>query len=270
MTTGAPPPGVLAAFDLHGPLTPLPGGQGTTWRCGDVVLKPVGLLAEAAWTADVLARLPPSPRYRVAPPVAARGGDWIADGWSAWRVIPGRPDPRRLEEVLRAGTEFHRAIADLPRPAFLDGRDDPWTYGERLAFGDIARTGDEAMADLLDGLEAARRPVSAPAQPVHGDLLGNVLFADGLPPAVIDWPVYHRPAPWALAVAIVDALTWHGAVESELDRANGPEWSQMLLRALAYRIATNEGRRRAGLPVTEPADAYQPVVRMVLARCAAD
>ena len=38
----------------------------------------------------------------------------------------------------------------------------------------------------LSRLVAALRPVDAPSQLVHGDLTGNVLFAPGLPPAVIE------------------------------------------------------------------------------------
>jgi len=35
-----PPPTVLLAFGLRGRLVRLVGGQGTSWRVGDVVLKP--------------------------------------------------------------------------------------------------------------------------------------------------------------------------------------------------------------------------------------
>jgi hypothetical protein len=123
------------------------------------------------------------------------------------------------------------------------------------------------MAELLRRLTDARRPVDLPAQPVHGDLLGNVLFAENQPPAVIDWPVYFRPALWAQAVAVVDALTWCGAPEELLGRGSDhPAWGQMLIRALIYRIATNEGFRRINKPVRERPQDYQPVVDLVLRR----
>jgi uncharacterized protein (TIGR02569 family) len=103
--------------------------------------------------------------------------------------------------------------------------------------------------------------VSLPAQAVHGDLLGNVLFDDGLPPAVIDWPAYWRPPSWAAAVAVTDALVWHGAAPAVLDRwSHLPEWRQMLLRALIYRIATWPAARWTAAPD----DAYRPVVDLVI------
>lgn len=262
-----PPARVLAAFGVRGPVRLLAGGQGQTWRAGAVVLKPTGLVAETAWRAEVVAGLPESTEFRVARPVPAIDGAWTAFGWEAWRAVSGQPDPSRAEEILRAGAAFHTALAGVVRPAFLDTRDDPWTYGERVAWAELPVDGDPKWVALLAQLARARRPVDLPAQPVHGDLAGNVLFADGLPPAVIDWPVYFRPSEWASAVAVADLVVWHRAPVALLDAgADLPQWDQMLVRALMYRIATNEGNRRAELPVRErPAD-YRGAVDLVLAR----
>jgi hypothetical protein len=64
--------------------------------------------------------------------------------------------------------------------------------------------------------------------------------------AVIDWPPYFRPRGWALAVVAMDAVCSEGAPEMLLDDwAEVPEWGQMLLRAVLYRVATrgcNEAR----------------------------
>lgn len=265
MAREGPDPEILAAFGARGTAVPLPGGQGLTWRVGDVVLKPGGPAAETAWVAEVLSALPEDRRFRVARPVRADDGSWTVLGWQAWRWTPGRPDPRRWDDVLAAGEAFHEALAGFARPSFLDERDDPWSYGDRIAWQELPLRGGEVMAELLEPLARARRPVHAPSQPVHGDLLGNVMFADGLAPAVIDWPVYHRPPSWALAVAVVDALTWHGASAALRARwADRAEWDQLLIRALMYRIAANEGRRRTGMPVTERAHHYRPVVDLVL------
>jgi uncharacterized protein (TIGR02569 family) len=269
VTHPAPPAHVLTAFAATG--TPIleSGGQGRTWRAGGLILKPCGGVAEAVWTAEVLSTLTPSwtgpPRFRVAAPVAASTGAWVVSGWQAWQAVTGQPDVTRCTEVLDVADAFHQAIAGLPRPAFLDTRDDPWTYGDRVAWEELPVNPDAVMAGLLQRLALARRPVDLPAQPVHGDLLGNVLFADGLPPAVVDWPVYFRPALWAQAVAVVDALTWCGADRELVGwRSDHPAWRQMLIRALIYRIATNEGCRQHGHPVREHPEGYQPIVDLVL------
>jgi uncharacterized protein (TIGR02569 family) len=264
--TDAPPPGVLAAFGVAAEPRRLPGGKGGTWRAGDVVLKPAEGAAETRWRNDVLAALPASPHFRVASPLRAADGDWLASGWEAQRHVAGHADPRRVDDVVRAGAAFHEAVAGLARPSFLDGRDDPWSYGDRLAWDEPVPPGATAPSALLPPLLAARHPLDAPAQIVHGDLLGNVLFADGLPPAIIDWPAYWRPPAWAAAVAVVDALCWHEAPPAVLDRwAHLPAWDQVLLRALIYRIATWPAARWTA----PPDDAYRPVAERLLTRAGA-
>jgi uncharacterized protein (TIGR02569 family) len=178
------------------------------------------------------------------------------------RAVAGEPDPRRVDEVVRAGAVFHRAVAAVPHPPHLARRQDPWAYADRLAWDEHAPAGATAPSPLLEPLFAARRPVDLPAQIVHGDLAGNVLFADGLPPAVIDWSPYWRPPAWAAAVAVIDALCWHATSASVIDRwAHLPAWGQMLIRALIYRIGTWDA---AGW-TAPPESAYRPVVEMSIA-----
>jgi uncharacterized protein (TIGR02569 family) len=259
----APPAAaVLAAFRATMPPVRLSGGKGGTWRSGDIVLKLAEGDAESRWRAGVLTDLPRSTHFRIARPIRACGGDWLADGWEAAEAVAGRAQPRRVDDVVRAGEAFHRAIAAVPRPSFLDQRQDPWSYGDRLAWDEPVPAGSTAPSALLKPLLEARRPVPAAAQLVHGDLIGNVLFAEGQPPAIIDWPAYWRPPAWAAAVAVVDALCWHGVSPRVIDRwAHLPCWGQMLVRALIYRIATWPAARWAA----PPDDAYRPVVDLVLA-----
>jgi len=76
-----------------------------------------------------------------------------------------------------------------------------------------------------------------PSQIVHGDLAGNVLFSDGLPPAIIDFSPFWRPVGYAEAIVVVDALLDHeeGMEVMMLGRPGG-EWVQMLVRALIFRL----------------------------------
>ncbi|NUS49538.1 MAG: hypothetical protein HOQ22_00655 [Nocardioidaceae bacterium] len=81
---------------------------------------------------------------------------------------------------------------------------------------------------------------------IHGDLGGKVLRAGGLPGAVIDWPPYHRPAGFALAIVAGDAVAWEGAPSSLLDDwADVPHWHQLLVRALVCRIPPGAATRRS-------------------------
>jgi uncharacterized protein (TIGR02569 family) len=264
----APPPRVLAAFGAAGPAERMAGGQGRTWlaRPG-IVLKRVGLAEETAWRAEVLSALPPSPKFRVALPVSAGDGAWTVCGWEAWHQVAGAADLTRHDEILSVCEAFHATLRGVDRPAFLDLRDDPWTYGERVAWQELPIDGPAAWVEPLERLGRARRVVDLPAQPVHGDASGNVLFAAGMPPAVIDWPVYFRPASWATAIAAVDLITWAAAPAALLDRwTHLRAWNQMLVRALMYRIATNVGLLRIGAPLRESPSDYRPAVAAVISR----
>ena len=145
-------------------------------------------------------------------------------------------------------------------------------WGERDP-GSVLATAPGSLGGQLRSLLAALRPVRLPSQLIHGDLGGNVLFADGEPPAVIDFSPYWRPAGLALAVAAVDALMWGGASPAALDELDGePELDQLLARALVYRLVTEIVFRRgdpdpaAGLETV--ARTSQPVTVLVLARLA--
>jgi uncharacterized protein (TIGR02569 family) len=78
------------------------------------------------------------------------------------------------------------------------------------------------------------------SQLVHGDLTGNVLFADGLPPAVIDFSPFWRPPGYATAIVVGDALLWEGADESLLAAVSRvDDFPQLLLRALVFRAVVD-------------------------------
>jgi uncharacterized protein (TIGR02569 family) len=241
---GPPPPSVLAAFGARGEPTPIEGGQGTSWRAGDLVLKPVDAAEEVLeWHAALLEDLVLDD-VRVARPRRTRDGALLHDGWSAAEHMEGAHEPGRWQEVIAAGRRLHRGLAGVGRPAIQERRTDPWAVADRVAWG-------EHPADLYAHVEhvgelaAARRRVSGAGQLVHGDLTGNVLFADGLSPAVIDLSLYWRPPAFASAVVVVDALVWHGADEGLVDAlaedVDDADVGQFLIRALIFRLVAEEG-----------------------------
>jgi len=147
-----PGPEVLASFGASADPVSLPGGEGTAWRAGEVVLKPAGDPRVARWTADLYRDLdslgPEGPLDPVVPvvPSAARrdpgfrvprplrtvagdgaAGDWVAQdalagAWVAWQWLPGEPAswagfsplwPR----LIAASRAFHAALAGPARAA---------------------------------------------------------------------------------------------------------------------------------------------------------
>jgi len=75
---------------------------------------------------------------------------------------------------------------------------------------------------------------------VHGDLTGNVLLVDGLPPAVIDMSCYWLPPSWAPAIVAADALARHSAAPKVVGLVPGPRPVAMVARAALYRLVTSD------------------------------
>jgi uncharacterized protein (TIGR02569 family) len=138
------------------------------------------------------------------------------------------------------GEAFHAALHDTERPAFLDRRTHPWSVGDRAAWGEIpSPVTAPAFGSVIDRLFAFLRPVDLPSQVIHGDLTGNVLLADGLAPAVIDFSPYFRPSGYGLGVIIVDAIAWYGATHDLVGQADHvPCLDQLVARAAIYRLVT--------------------------------
>ncbi|HEX5290697.1 MAG TPA: phosphotransferase [Streptosporangiaceae bacterium] len=304
---------MLASFGASADPVSLPGGRGTAWRAGEVVLKPVGDPRVARWTADLYRDLEPSdpsdpsdcldplaarrdPGFRVPRPlrtVAGDGvtgdgvtGDWVAQdpragAWVAWQWLPGEPASWSgvspfWPSLIAASRAFHAALAGRPAPPWLGRDGSQWTVGDQVAWGErdpgsVLAAAPGPLAAQLRSLLAALRPVRLPAQLIHGDLGGNVLFAASEPPAVIDFSPYWRPAGLALAVAAVDALTWGGADPAILvELADQPELDQLLARAHVGRLVTEVVSRRGDPGSLETvARTGEPVTALVLARLAA-
>jgi uncharacterized protein (TIGR02569 family) len=223
------------------------------WHCGDVLVRAVPDNVVAAWSAAVLDGLQVD-GVRIARPLRSSDGRWVVGGWAACRVVSGALEPR-YDAVVEAATKLHAATADVARPRFLGDRDDLLTRSTAAAFGERRlllnpTTGGELYAQLIE----FRRPVRLRPQLVHPELFGAVLFDERGVPAMVDLVPCWRPAEWAAAVIVVDALAWGGADEGLAQRwAHLHEWPQALLRALLHRLALHaqhpEGSRRtlAGL-----------------------
>lgn len=228
------------------------------WRLGEVVLSPVADHARAAWSAKVRETLVVD-GVRLARPVRATDGRYVVSGWRADTYIDGAPEPRH-DEVVSVSLRLHKATAQLERPRFLvQPPVAPWVdvdvfvAADRAAWESVPlrslRAGGVPIAPTPDGqrsleligqLATLRKPVRSPDQLVHGDLFGTVLFSGAHTPGLTDITPYWRPAAWAAGVVVVDALAWGGGDDGLLDRwSTLPEWPQMLLRALIFRLAVH-------------------------------
>jgi len=246
---------------------PLDGGRGNAWRVGRLVLRPFGEgEAPLAWQADVLGSIT-QVDFRVGVPRPTVGGDFVCQGWCAWQFLEGAHEERRWGEIIATGERFHRAIKDVPGPAFVAQRTDDWAIGDRVAWGELPAD-QFTDSEHLPRLIAVRRPLDANCQLVHGDLTGNVLFAEELPPAIIDFSPFWRPPAYASAIVVADALVWEGADESLLDAvAHVPRFPQFLVRALIMRVVVDCLFRQGEPTRADRDDPFPPAVELACRLC---
>ena len=259
MTDERPPEHVLATFGVKSGEPELLGaGWEGGWRYGELVLAPITDHARAAWSAKVRETLFVD-GLRLARPVRSTDGRYVVSGWRADTFVAGVPEPRD-DEVVATGVRLHEATSKLERPRFLTQMPvPPWTdvdvftAADRAAWEDrplqnlplgapeLPESEDRTQAtELLGQLAGLRKPTKSPSQLVHGDLYGTVRFAGAAAPGITDITPYWRPASWAAGVIIVDALSWGDADDGLVERWDAlPEWPQMLLRALMFRLAVH-------------------------------
>lgn len=264
-TPAAPPvpERVLDLFAVPGDVRPVPGGQGRSVVAGDLVLSPGRDGQIAGWLNPVLAplavrldlervagraggrgakRAAGRAAVRVAMPIPARDGSWVVDGWGASRYEPDTTachDPALLGATGRLlHARFDEAVR--ARPTGLDARTDRWAVADRLVWGpadELSAAADRSGSALVGRLVEERVDVDlGPDQLVHGDLAGNVLLDASGTPVVIDVAPYWRPARWAEALCLLDAVAWHGADGSVLEAWSTGVDRQAVLRAALFRL----------------------------------
>ncbi|MEU4501704.1 aminoglycoside phosphotransferase [Streptomyces sp. NPDC024089] len=228
---------------------------------------------EVEWAASLFEGLAPSTGFRVPLPLRAADGRSVVDGWAAGGFLAGETGPQgHWGGVLGAGRAFHAALRQVPRPDFLERRTHPWAVGDRVAWGEQEIDVVEDLAAPFSALLELRRPVKPDAaQLIHGDLTGNVLFAADEVPGVIDFSPYWRPPVFAEAIVVADGLLWFDPPSDLLTSGSDhPDWQQMLVRALIFRlvayseIARTSGQSRPGEP-----ERYARAIDVVVRKSAA-
>src|SRR3954449_8449979 len=271
------------------------------WRCGEVVLSMIADHARAAWSAKVRetlfvdgVRLGGAGRggggggggggVGLARPVRSTDGRYVVAGWRADTYVAGTPEPRH-DEVVSAAVRLHEATAKLERPRFLTQPPvAPWADVDVFIAADRAAWEERPLhslppgarvspgsadgqrsVELINQLASLRRPTKSPSQLVHGDLYGTVLFAGTAAPGITDITPYWRPSSWAAGVVVVDALSWGEADDGLIDRWSPlPEWPQMLLRALMFRLAVHALHPRSTAAAFPGLARTAALVRLVL------
>jgi len=230
---------IAEAFGSNDTPVLLKGGQGTTFRAGTIVIKPADGIEEAAWLATTFDGIPASAEIRIPKPVLSVHGNWIEDRFVAWSFIEGEPSASAYREKSDACDAYHRLVRRIAKPDFIGTRTDPWSVTDRKAWGEERIDYKSGFAHLYRDLLSSLEDLSLPNQIIHGDFSGNVLFASELPPAVIDFSPYWRPAGFSQAVILIDgAALDENATSSELLNVFGSieHIEQLTLRAALRRM----------------------------------
>lgn len=223
---------VLQAFGVKTQPILLKGGQGETYKAGNIVLKPVSNIEEANWVANLFSSIK-SDEFRVERPIKDASGKWVFDGWSAFAFVEGKEKKSKWKEKIQVSRLFHKQLSSVKKPSFIDNQNHPWAISDRMIWSEEPLEYSSRLAEVLDPLRRILKPLNLACQLIHADMGGNILFSDELPPAVIDMSPYWRPREYPTAIIIVDSIAWENAPDSllaEMDNTN--DMNQFLVRAL--------------------------------------
>lgn len=116
------PKEVLYAFNLDGDITPLKGGQGTSYRINHAVVKPIDATHNHEYLFKALSKIQPS-GYRLSQFVESRFGRYIFDGWCCTRFEPGYEVRGGLATKLAVSRMFHRDLSEITYEGFIECED---------------------------------------------------------------------------------------------------------------------------------------------------
>jgi len=232
---------VLSAFFIKDEPVPLKGGQGITWRAEEYIIKPTINEEETKWCAEIIQQLPQD-AYRIPRYQKTQDNQWIYQGWFVLKFIEGEHIKNHWGEKISVCKGFNNLLTNIPKPDFIDKRTDPWSIASKMTWGEMPLNYVDGLKNYIDKISKYLRPIAVKDQIVHGDIAGNMLFAKGLTPGVIDFTPIWRPKEYSLAIFIVDAITWQEAEDSIISLVeNERDIFQFLLRAALFRaLATSE------------------------------
>ncbi|MDJ1501257.1 hypothetical protein [Xanthocytophaga agilis] len=230
---------ILDAFTLKGESMPLLGGQHTSVRVGDFVLKPIDTnVRYYEWLLTVYNAIHPK-GYRLAKPVRSHQETFLYKGWCCTQYEPGEFRNGKLFEKLEVARLFHTDLAEL---SFQDmpSADHKWAKAHQIAWqkeGLLREITGDAYTILKDLLSGLILQDSYPMQIIHADLAGNILFDDTLAPLIIDFSPTIAPVEYAEAILVCDSIAWYGSRLEELHYLSQSEFvREMMLRAIVFRL----------------------------------
>lgn len=265
-----PTPGVLRAFRAAEEIERLAGGQGQAFRSGDMILKPAVDDERTNWIANFYLSTSCN-GFRLPRPIRSIDGRFVHEGWQAWEFVEGDHKTGNWNEIVNLCGCFHKELENVSRPEWFDQPEleDPWSVADQVAWGEREFAHHPRIAPAMKRLQACVRAIDATPQLIHGDFGGNILYAEDLPPAIIDFSPSWRPAGFAVGIVIADAIVWGGADESLIALGSAiDDFTQLLVRAEMRRVAELDALHQMyGWDMLGELDAHLPLINAIVTHC---
>lgn len=232
---------ILNSFNQSGEVHSLTGGQNSSVRVDNAVLKPVGDNTQfCEWGLNILHSINPH-GYRLSKPIKCNKGNFVYRGWCCTGYEPGEHRQGEVKQKLEVARLFHKDLVnidfnDIPKA------DDPWSIAHDIAWQkenlppNISKEAFKIIDDLICMVKLKE---NYKVQIIHSDLSGNILFDNVLSPLIIDFSPKIAPIEYAEAILVCDCIAWQGSPTSELELICNSMFSiEMIVRAVIFRLST--------------------------------
>ena len=230
---------VVDSFNLKGDVIPIIGGQNTSVRVKNTVLKPAEDALHAEILLTIIYGIHPQ-GYRLSKPVKSNKGTFVSHGWICTQFETGHEVNGRVKEKLQVARLFHQDLSiinvnDLPQV------NNPWSRAHKVAWQvtELAKEIHIEIRQIIEKLlHKVRLKENYACQIVHADLSGNILFHELLSPLIIDFSPTVAPVEYAEAILVCDCIAWQGSIVSDIDMLLNNEFNkEMIIRAVVFRLA---------------------------------
>ena len=138
MTIEPPTDAILRSFGEAGAVArAVPGGQGVTFHAGPLAIKRCDDIEQTEWLFGVLEGVVEQ-GFRIARPVRAATGHFVAEGWCATRWIEGTTAIEgRWVEAIAALDAFHHALRLAPLSPLLARAENPYARADAAIWADV-------------------------------------------------------------------------------------------------------------------------------------
>lgn len=209
----------------------LPGGQGTSYKYGEYVVKPVDNEEYYSFVMNLFDSLNPVD-YRISRPIKSVNDKYVENGYAVTKYEVGF-DFDDLRVKLEVSNLLHSDLKKL-KIEKLPISSDPWTKANNCLWknGTTDELGEEK--ELCDSLLRQLPLVEEEYQLIHGDLGGNIMNGDS--PLVIDFSPAIAPKKYADAIIVCDAIAWECKSLDEIVLLDLSVYKPFILYAIVFRV----------------------------------